>query len=785
VVGNVLYVAAHPDDENTQLLAYLGNETQVRAAYLSLTRGDGGQNLLGAEQGPLLGLIRTQELLAARRIDGAEQFFTRARDFGFSKSPDETLQIWGREPILADVVWAIRRFRPDVIVTRFPTGGIETHGHHTASAMLAVEAFKAAADPNFHPEQLKYVTPWQAKRIVWNKSSFFIKSGEDLSGYLKMDINVYNPMLGISYGEMAAASRSMHKSQGFGAAPPRKPTPEYFQLLAGDPMKQSFLDGIDLSWGRVKGAEKLAETLRRARSEFKPENPAATIPLLNQAAAELQALRDNPWKAEKLGELNDLTAACAGLYLEATANDSSVVPGAELAITATAIDRSTAKVKVDEIKLPGSVVVSGGKELAKEEPLVAEKNVTIPATMPYSDPYWLVDPPEPGLYPARDATQIGLPELPPALIAEFALTVGGRSFSLTRPVLYKWTDPVAGERTRPVEVAPPVTVNASSSVLMFPDNQSHSLKLVVKATAANVSGTLKPELPAGFTATPASLPIHLEGKGTEEEVTFKIHPPAHAATGIFRAVVEIGDQKIARSVRRIDYPHIPIQTVFPPAEIKLVRFDHQRTKTRIGYIPGAGDEVAAALQQVGYDVTPLNDEMLRTDSLSRFEAIVIGVRAFNTDATLPFRHKKLMDYVASGGTVVAQYNTNNWISKVPTEIGPYPFQISRDRVTDENATVEMVHPDHPAVTRPNKLSPADFEHWVQERGLYFATKWDDKYTPLFSIKDPGEPASQGSTIVAKYGKGAFIYTGLAFFRQLPAGVTGAYRLFSNLISYGK
>ena len=795
VVGNVLYVAAHPDDENTRLLAYLSRERLLRTAYLSLTRGDGGQNLIGSEQGPLLGLIRTQELLAARRIDGAEQFFTRARDFGYSKTPVETMEIWGKDAVLSDAVWIIRRYRPDVIITRFPPGGGETHGHHTASAMLAQEAFKAAADPKFHPEQVQQVGVWQARRIYWNRWQWGGRTGED-ANFPKLDIGVYNPLLGVSYGELAAESRSMHKSQGFGSARSRGSLLEYFQTLGGDGVQApsaGIFDGIDLTWGRVQGGARLAELLAKVQQSFDLHHPEASIPALLQARAELGRLPENPWKATKLQELDDVILGCAGAWLEVTAADHAAVPGGQLVLTASAINRSPAALRLREVRLPAGVSMSVDKVLANNEPWHSEKSITVPADAGLSTPYWLAEAPEKGLYTVRDAGKIGMPENPPNLVAEFVLSVGAAPAAgelvIRRPVVYRWTDPVAGERLRAVELTPPVLVNPEASVLMFPDGQPRSLRVRLKAGRDAVSGNLKLELPAGFVAEPAVLPFKLDKKGGETDVRFQLRPPPGAQTvnGTLRVVAEVGGERLSRGMQHIDYPHIPIQTLLPESEVRLCRFDLKKGKTRIGYIAGAGDDVPAALRQAGYEVTLLDDEALEHQPLvpSRFSAIVVGVRAYNTNPRMAFHYGRLMEYVSAGGNLIAQYNTNNRISKVSASIGPHPFEISQDRVTDENAAVTVELAGHPLLSRPNRITDADFAGWVQERGLYFADKWDAKYQTPLSMHDPGEPAKKGSVLVARHGKGAFIYTGLAFFRQLPAGVPGAYRLFANMIAYGQ
>jgi len=791
LVGNVLYVAAHPDDENTRLLAYLANEKLLRAAYLAVTRGEGGQNLIGPEQGSLLGLIRTQELLAARRIDGAEQFFTRARDFGYSKSAEETLSIWGRDAVLADVVWVIRTFKPDVIISRFPPRGADTHGHHTASAALTVEAFRAAADPSFHPEQVKLVGTWQAKRVLWNRF-FFGRQPEDVSGLIKMDVGTYNPILGLSYGEMAAASRSMHKSQGFGAAPSRGPALEYFELLAGDPVKETIFDGLDFSWGRAAGSKKLVQLLAKAKEHFRPTSPQEVIPDLVEAYAELQALPPNPWKEQKRQEIIASIVAAAGVWVDAFASDFNVVAGGELKVNAAALNRTGAQLQLREIRFSDGSTLPVNKPLPPNQPLQLEHLLRVPPGTPVSNPYWLEQPPDPGTFRVDDPKMIGLAEEPPPLRAEFVLGSGQHSFSVVRPISYKWTDPTAGERYRPVKVVPAVMVNPELTILMFPDGKPKQLRVFLKSGEANATGTLRPELPTGWSANPPSIPFKLGQKGSEEEVSFEIQPakatttgPRSSSTGTLRLVADVRGQSLFRGYHEVEHSHIPIQTLLPESRVKLVRFDLQKSKVNVGYVPGPGDEVPAALRQVGYRVTILGDEALRDQPLNGFEAIVIGVRAYNTNERMPFYHRKLMNYVSAGGTLVVQYSTNNRLSKLPADIGPYPFEISQDRVTDETAAVKFAIPNHPVLQKPNQLGEADFEGWVQERGLYFAGKWSERYDAVLSMSDPGESPKKGSLLVTKYGKGAFIYTGLAFFRQLPAGVPGAYRFFANLIAYGK
>jgi LmbE family N-acetylglucosaminyl deacetylase len=791
VVGSVLYVAAHPDDENTSLLAYLANGALARTAYLSVTRGDGGQNLIGSEQGAELGVIRTQELLAARRVDGAEQFFTRARDFGYSKSPDETLRIWGKDAVLADMVYVIRRFRPDVIVTRFSPLPSDTHGHHTASAMLALEAFRAAADPAFHPEQLNgpgAVEPWQARRLLWNLSSWGIKPGDDLSGFIKLDVGGYNPLLGVSYGEMAADSRSMHKSQGFGVARARGPIAEYFKVLAETEPRgaaQGLLAGVDLSWPRFRfrGAAHLQALIDRAVKELDPSAPHRVIPALLAIDAALDGVPDPSWRAEKKREVRDLVCACAGLFAEATAADYRVAPGSDLDVTANLLVRAPVPVAVTEVRFPTGVVAGPHAGAAVE----IKQTIRVPADAALTTPYWLETPPAPGLFQVADASLIGNPESEPALHVDFRFTVEGHPFALSRAVSFKWTDPVMGERYRPVEVTPPVSVRPDASVLLVPDGAVRALGVRLTAGAA-ASGTVHPELPPGWSSEPASAPFSLPAKGSETSVVFRIRHAPGAVAAALRVIADVEGAHLGRGVVRIEHDHIPIQALLADAEVRLVPLALATGGTKIGYIPGPGDEVPASLRAVGYDVALVDEETLASGgapALARFDAVVVGVRAFNRSERLRAAHAALMAYVEAGGTLVVQYNTNNRLAPLSTPIGPYPFEIGRDRVTDETATVIFAGGDQPLLSQPNKITARDFEGWVQERGLYFAEKWDPRYQAPLTMHDPGEAPLAGALLVAHHGKGTFVYTGLAFFRQLPAGVPGAFRLFANLVAGGK
>ncbi|SMO49537.1 PIG-L family deacetylase [Solitalea koreensis] len=785
-VGSVLYIAAHPDDENTRLIAYLANERCLRTGYLALTRGDGGQNLIGNEQGDLLGLIRTQELLAARRVDGGEQFFTRANDFGFSKNPEETFSIWNRDSILADVVWTIRKFRPDVLLTRFATDGSGGHGHHTASAILAEEAFTAAADPTRYPEQLKYVRVWQAKRLLYNNAARFWNPNADMSGNLSLEVGSENFLLGKSYGEIAAESRSNHKSQGFGSARVRGSILEYFKPIKGDVPQKDIFEGIDQSFSRIKGAEKFSKLAQQVYKEYKPEQPSASLPLLLEAYQELGSIKDSYWHAEKKKQLEELIAACAGLWLEANPADFETAQGADLLLTINALNRSKVPVTLEKIILPNGSEESPSKLLEKDVSYKLEKAINIPSDAKVTNPYWLADKHAIGMFNVTNQQLIGKPENDAALQVKYLLNFGKISIEFTRPVIYKAVDPVDGEVYRPFVITPPVMVTLNEKAYVFPDNSPKKVQVIVKSGVANCTGTVKLKLPEGWNVEPISSGFNLKAKDEEQTLEFMVTPSGGSSQGILKAVAMMDGKEYSQGLTTIIYKHIPVQTLFPYAEARLSHFNLIRKSKLIGYIVGAGDDIPQSLIQIGYDVKFLTDDMLSNGiDLSSFNAIIVGVRAYNTNDRMKFYYDKLMNYVKNGGNLIVQYNTNNFLGGVKSPIGPYPFTISRDRVTDENAEIRFELPQHPVLNSPNKITADDFKGWIQERGIYFAGDWDANYQTPLSMNDPNEKSSKGSTLITQYGKGYFVYTGVVFFRELPAGVPGAYRLFVNMIELGK
>lgn len=786
-IGSVLYIAAHPDDENTRLLAYLANELKVRTAYLSLTRGDGGQNLIGTEQSEKLGMIRTQELLAARKVDGAEQYFTRAFDFGFSKGPDETLNFWNKDSIIADMVWVIRNFQPDIIITRFPTDGSGGHGHHTASAILAELAMDAAADPNQYKEQLAFVKPWKVKRLVWNGFNFGGRPQSDGKGFTKLEIGQYNALLGKNYGEIASLSRSQHKSQGFGVPMQRGSSVETFKFIKGDSVRNNIFEGIDFSWSRIPNSQKISALIFKINKEFDANVPANSIPALIQLEAELKSLNNNYWKVQKIKEVQELVFACSGVFAEINATNYYTTPNSSIKINIQAINRSNANIKLQNIKIANVFDTTVNVMLENNKLITYTSKVSIPQYQSYSNPYWLLENPSKGLFHVAKQENIGKAFNDVSIPVKFSFLIEGKEYSLTKELTYKWTDPVKGELYRNVEVLPAVDLSFNSKNLIFTNvTSTKKVQVTVHTNKENVKGDIKLQVPEGWDYSPKNFQIEIANSNSSVIYEFYVfYTNANPASGIIKPIVEIDGKVYTKSVERIIYDHIPTQVQVKNAEIKVEKINIQIKGKKAGYISGAGDEVPEALKNLGFEVTMLNDENLESKDLSDFDVIVAGIRLYNTNENMQAHYSKLMKYVENGGNYIVQYNTSNFISSVSSNIGPYPFQISRDRVTDEQAEMKFVSDKEPILNYPNKITAKDFDNWVQERGLYFVTKIDDKYNRVFICNDATEKPNDGILITCKYGKGVFTYTGISFFRQLPAGVPGAYRLFANIVSQTK
>lgn len=793
-LGSVLYIAAHPDDENTRLISYLSNDKKARTAYLSLTRGDGGQNLIGPELRELLGVIRTQELIEARKIDGGEQFFSRANDFGFSKNPTETLQIWDKNQVLSDVVWAIRKFQPDIIINRFDHRSPgTTHGHHTASAMLSMEAFDLANDSNQFPNQLQYVTPWQPKRVFFNTSWWFYGSKEkfeaaDKTNLINLKIGSYYASLGKSNQEIAALSRSRHQSQGFGSTGTRGEEDEYIEFLKGEMPKDktNLFEGIDTTWNRIKGGKAIGDILYAVEKNFDFKNPAASVPELVKAYSLIENLEDKHWKFVKLEEIKKIIAACTGLYLEAVTDVQEITPGSTLKVKWEAINRSDIVMQLEGI---GAVPVYKHEDEQKIRPLPNNVSLTetitldLPNNFDLTNAYWLNQTGTNGMYRVDNQEEIGLPDIIRYAKVGFWININNVTIPYERNVVYKYNDDVKGEVYQPLDIVPLVTSSVAEKVYIFNSDRSKTVSVKIKAGKDNVNGNAKLEVPQSWKVTPTEIPFTIDKKGQETVVVFTVTPSSEASEISIKSVITVGDREFDKEKIDINYSHIYKQMVLKTAEAKAIRVKIKTKNEKIAYIMGAGDEVPKSLTQMGYEVAVLKPEDITTERLQNFDVVITGIRAYNVVNSLAYKQRLLLDFVQNGKTMIVQYNTLDDL--VTKDMSPFPIKLSRDRVTEENAEVRFLAPNHPVLNYPNKITADDFKGWKQEQGLYYPSEWDANFTPILSANDQGEKPKNGALLVAKYGKGNYVYTGLSFFRELPEGVPGAFRLLANIIALGK
>jgi len=782
VVTNVLYLAAHPDDENTRLIAWLENEKLARTAYLSLTRGDGGQNLVGTEKGDAMGVLRTQELLEARKQDGAEQFFTRVDDFGYSKTAEETFEKWNKKEVLSDVVYVIRKFRPDVIVTRFPPDSRAGHGHHTASAMLAEEAFKLAGDKTAYPEQLGTVAVWQPTRILWNTSVWWDKqipekAAKSPADYIKINTGDYSKLLGLSYSEIAADSRSQHKSQGFGSARSRGNQLEFLKHTAGAAAQDDDLfHEIETSWKRVKGSEKVAELIDQLVSTYDFSNPDRSVKTLVELYKEFQLMPENSFKAQKITDVKAIIKAAAGIKAEALANQYNYVTTDTVSGQFIIVQRSNISMNLKAVK---PVLDSTFYSIPLEFNELKTFTFNFQTMNEISHPFWLP-------YEAHKESMLfgaelrGQPEAGAIQTFNYTINLFGEDIEFEEAIDYKSTDRVKGELHRKVTISPLVTITPADKVYLFSTSEAQNISFLAEGNKVGTHGKITLKIPIGWKVEPSEIEFNFTFVGEQKALHFQLTPPEKPSTGDIQFMV---NGVAAKEVQRIDYDHVLPQIMFPEAIAMVVKMDLSKTVKSIGYVKGSGDEVAQNLGGVGFHVVSFEAKDLAVMDLSMFETIMVGIRAYNTEPSMKNGNAILNEFVKNGGNVIVQYNTSRGIEK--GAIGPYPFQLSRKRVTKEEAKPTFLAPNHALLNSPNKLTEKDFDNWVQERGLYFADEWDEKYTAIIAWNDPGEEPQEGSILVADYGKGHFIFTGISFFRQLPAGVPGAYRLLTNMISYGK
>jgi LmbE family N-acetylglucosaminyl deacetylase len=778
----VLYIAAHPDDENTKAISWFSKGRHAHTAYLSLTRGDGGQNLIGPELGAALGLIRTYELMEARAIDGGTQFFTRAVDFGYSKTARESFEIWGHREVLSDVVHVIRKFKPDVIVTRFPPDHRAGHGHHTASALLAIEAFELAGRADAFPEQLPDLTPHQPQAVYWNTSRWWVAGLDTVAptnpDLFAADIGGYSPFLGVNFNELGSLARSQHKSQGFGVSIERGRSIEYFERLKGAAFENDFWENETLNWESFAGiaADNLIVQIER---QFQAAQPQAIIPDLIALHGLVQKLPNSFWKSEKLTEIEDLIWKCAGMHADARVDNWFKTPGQSCEVTAQILARN------EVTAIWKSFSVNGVRKLPNQTletniRAIHELEAAVPNNL--SMPFWLAKPFS-GLFDVRDRALFGAPINPPALEATLIININGLDLTRKLPVRYIWSDRVHGEQIRDLLVTPTATATMDAPTYVFTSDKAATVGIRVKAFQNRYNGKVRLNLPPGWKSEPTEHLISMREALEERTFFFQVTPPPTASEVTIGPILSnLPEGGAVRSFTEIRYEHLPILNDFPKSEAKFVRVMADIRPGKVAYIHGAGDEVDRGLTQLGFEVEILNERTLAQADLSKYIAVVMGIRAYNTNHWLTFYHDKLMQFVQNGGNLMVQYNTATR-DLVDAPIGPYPFRIARDRVTEENAPATMLSPEHPIWNIPNQIQQQDFDHWVQERGLYFADEWAPEMKALLSWHDQDEPPRTGGLLVARYGNGLFIYTGISFFRQIPAGVPGAFRLLANLISY--
>lgn len=770
-LGSVLYFAAHPDDENTRLIAWLANEKKFKTAYLSLTRGDGGQNLLGTEQGIDLGLIRTQELLAARSIDKGEQYFTSAYDFGFSKTHEETFSFWKKEETLREAVYLIRQLQPDVIINRFPPDSRGGHGHHQASAMFAHEAFLAAADPKRFPEQLKTLKPWQAKRLVWNTANFggMNNTSED---QLKVNIGAYNPLIGYSYGEISALSRSQHKSQGFGAATQRGDVIEYFDHVAGDKAQSDLFEGIKTDWSRLNEpglTQPIEQEIKSLQNSFDPNHPGKSIPALAKLHQDIQKLKNSFWKSQKIKEVEGLLLACAGMYVEATSNKPGAVIAEAVPFSLDIISRS----EEANASLKSINGKPANKLLTYNKPVTVDGQITAGQS---SQPYWLIKPHSLGKFEVEERN-FGKPENLDPISVELVFQVAGVDIPVKKPIKYRYVDPVDGEILQPISISPKFTAAFTSNNLLIQENEEKTIGITVMNHGPKTEkGNLTFTQSNGLEIHPNKIAVEIPaGQSWSGQISIK--NPKNTANSTVN--LQFNGETLS-GYKNINYPHIPSITWFPALTLQVKKLDLVNPIKKVAFIAGAGDLIPSSLENIGIQVDQLTEQLITSSSLKNYDAVVVGVRAYNVSKHIQRWMPELLKYVEEGGVALVQYNVNSKMGI--TQLGPYPFQINRSRVTEEDAKVVFNDKNDPVLNYPNKITVADFDGWVQERGLYFADQIDAKYRTPLTFSDKNESPNKGSLLIANYGKGKFVYTSLAFFRQLPAGVPGATRLFVNLLT---
>lgn len=776
--SRVLYVAAHPDDENTRLITWLANSRKATVAYLSLTRGEGGQNLIGPELEDALGIIRTQELLKAREIDGGLQFFSRARDFGYSKSMEETLRRWNEDSILKDVVTIIRRFKPDIIINRFPPDKRAGHGHHSASAQLALKAFDLAADPDYDQESKALYGLWQPTRLFWNTSQWWISDLDTTQigtgSLLKVPVGDYYPYLGAETGELAAFSRSQHKSQGFGIPATRGMIYEYLLLEKGRPAYVDIFDDIQAGYARW-GCPALDRQARAIALTFNHDRPNLSIYKLNEFKKAVQQCVPEPFLADLQNKIDELIWQCSGVYAEVTAERGICVVNELIKLNINVLNR------IGEMVFVESVALSDTNLTIKR---LIQPGHTWSLTVNHrlrsdiSQPFWLKSPkayiydsPVEWIGPAVDDTE--------SITVIF--NVEGAELQRRIPITYKFNDRIKGEIVENIIRFPNLTASAEASVLykIFDNTLNLNFSLQVHTSLDTLHLFLKGSENIKVKQNIFTFSDLEANKLTRLEIEGSIENDDPGLLSLH--VLDDKDSSDVMSYQKIEYDHIGRHVIFKPLAVKVIKLQNQNVKPlNIGYIPGSGDGLDVILRNAGFSVTEIDPLRTAPDQLQMFDVIICGIRSYNTSSALADLHPSLIDYVENGGTYIVQYQTSSNDLKVRNP-GPYPFTIGRGRITDEGAKPLILNAHHKILQRPYQISKEDLTNWIQEIGLYFADDIDERYEMPLAWADPEEDPQTGGLIIGEFGKGIFIYTGLSFFRQIPAGHPGAFKLFINLL----
>jgi len=827
--ASVLHVGAHPDDEDSAFIARLARGDHARVAFLALTRGEGGQNLIGTELFDALGVIRTEELLQARRLDGGQQFFGSAFDYGFSKTLAEARRKWNEREALGDVVRVIRMFRPLVIYARYTGTPTDGHGHHQFAGYITPLAFKAAADPNQFPEHLKQgLRPWQAKKLYQGTGGGGLSVAAS-SAALQVQTGVFDPVLGRTYREIAIEGRNQHKTQETGTIEPLGPASAALHLnaslVAG--RESSLLDGIDTRLTGIAGVAGMPEgalrselqaidaATRRAIDGYRPLSPEQIVPALVDSLRAVRTARaaakavDAPPEARteadfllaiKEEQLNDAVARAASVVVDPLSDVETATPGSSIIVAVRTFlsPSSSAKVVRAAVTAPPGWQVGVTDEEGRQPALPAARRevpshearyrVAVPANAPLTQPYYLQQPRQGDMYRWSEGAPKTLPFDPALLHATVTLDIAGTAIDVVRPVQFRYADPVRGELRRDINVVPLVAVGLDSKLLVVPLGTTAQQRVLVRTRAFSTqptNGTLRLRLPAGWTSTPPEASFTLASVEDRSTTPFTITAPAGRSAGSFEIGVEavVNGTSYTRDLQEIAYPHIQTHRLYWPATLTAQVVDLKIAAVKVGYVMGSGDQVPDALRQMGVAVTLLDDEMLAAGDLSAFDTVVVGIRASEARPAFVANHDRLLQYVREGGTLIVQYQQGDYIAR---KLPPFPVNSSANsRVVDETAPVRILAPTHPVLNFPNRITAADFSGWVQERDLWAFTDFDPRYTPLLETADPGEPPQTGGEVYAEIGKGRYVYTAFAWFRQLPAGVPGAYRQFANLVSLSK